>query len=228
MDPKGRPRGGHGGERLRDPIPVSVRGCHLAPVVQKTCWSCCWSGSKAMQCRGRINDFKVWQAHVTQGSYRSVGWAPELLLKMGGGHSGKLHPGSCYPRGGGTSTDLEIAAFQITGKAATFSLYNKENNSNEPQVASNYSKQDNWRLSRSIFSYICYKVNTFFAQDHQKCFHKKCWLCPNLIECTNIYLSSQFWLLVFIWSLSWRHWRLYMLWGSVQGLKTVIFQHSWW
>lgn len=43
-------------------------------------------------------------------------------------------------------SNLEIAAFQITGKAATFSLYNKENNSNEPRVASNYSKQDNWRL----------------------------------------------------------------------------------
>lgn len=29
-------------------------------------------------------------------------------------------------------SNLEIAAFQIIGKAATFSLYNKENNSNEP------------------------------------------------------------------------------------------------
>lgn len=43
-------------------------------------------------------------------------------------------------------SNLEIAAFQITGKAATFSLYNEENNSDEPRVASNYSKQDNWRL----------------------------------------------------------------------------------
>lgn len=47
--------------------------------------------------------------------------------------------------------NLEIAAFQITGKAATFSLYNKENNSNKPRVASNYSKQDNWRLEHSVF-----------------------------------------------------------------------------
>lgn len=47
--------------------------------------------------------------------------------------------------------DLEIAALQITGKAATFSLYNKENNSKEPGVASNYSKQDNWRLEHNVF-----------------------------------------------------------------------------
>lgn len=43
-------------------------------------------------------------------------------------------------------SNLEIAAFQITGKAEAFSLYNKENNSNEPRLASNYSKKDNWRL----------------------------------------------------------------------------------
>lgn len=42
-----------------------------------------------------------------QGMHQSLSEVPELLLKVGDGHSGKLHPGSHYPSGGRTNTNVQ-------------------------------------------------------------------------------------------------------------------------